>query len=178
MEQKSYRWVMNITFSSDSNRIAYLAGLKGEQHECCIVVDGVEGKRYSNKPWEKFPEGISPPVFSPDSKCVGYVVKMGNKSWMVVNGAEGRHYDELRKETIGGWDKWDKSFVFSPDGKIAYWAKRGDKWRIVVADAESEEYWGYLPDGNLVFETPNRLHCVAFRDMQIMRVEIEIINKN
>ncbi len=166
-EQKSYSWVMNITFSPDSKRVAYSAGLKGEQNKCCTVVDGVEGKRYSNKPWEEFPEGISPPVFSPDSKCVGYVVKMGNKSWMVVNGAEGRHYD-----------KWEKSFVFSPDGKIAYWAKRDDKWRIVVAGAESEEYWGYLPNSNLVFETPNRLHCVAFRDMQIMRVEIEIINKN
>jgi Tol biopolymer transport system component len=175
IEQKSYKWVMNITFSPDSKRVAYSAGLKGEQYECCTAVDGVEGKRYSNKPWEELPEYISPPVFSPDSKCVGYAVVMGDKSWMVVNGFEGRHYDELRKETIGGRNyKWDKSFVFSPDGKIAYWAKQGDKWMVVVDDVESNGYWGYPADGRIIFEGPNLLHFVAFRDMEMFRVEIEI----
>jgi Tol biopolymer transport system component len=175
IEQKSYRWVMNITFSPDSNRMAYSAGLKGEQNECCTVVDGVEGKSYSNKSWEELPEGISPPVFSLDSKYVGYVVVMGNKSWMVVNEAEGKHYDELRKETIGGRNyKWDKSFVFSPDGKIAYWAKQGDKWMVVVEGVEGKGYRGYPVDGRLVFENPNLLSFVAFRDMTMFRVEIEI----
>lgn len=175
MEQKSYRWVMNITFSPDSKRMAYSAGLKGGKYECCIVVDGVEGKSYSDRPWEELPEYISTPVFSPDSKCVGYAVVMGNKSWMVVNGVEGKHYDELRKETIGGRNyKWDKSFAFSPDGKIAYWAKQGDKWMVVVDDVESKGYWGYPADGRIVFEGPNLLHFVAFRDMEMFRVEIEI----
>jgi len=174
-EQKSYSWVMNVTFSPDSKRIAYSAGLKGERNECCVVVDGVEGKRYSNKPWEEFPEHISPPVFSPNSKCICYAVVKGNESWMVVNGVEGRHYDELRKETIGGRNYiWDKSIVFSPDGKIAYWARQGNKWMVVVNDIESKAYWGYPADGRIVFEDPNLLHFVAFRDMQMFRVEIEI----
>jgi WD40 repeat protein len=175
IEQKSYRWVMNIAFSPDSKHVAYSAGLKGEQNKCCTVVDGIEDKSYSNKPWEELPEGISPPAFSPDSKRIGYVVVMGNKAWMVIDGTEGKHYDELRKETIGGRNyKWDKSFVFSPDGKIAYWAKQGDKWMVVVEDIEGKGYWGYPADGRLVFENPNLLSFVAFRDMTMFRVEIEI----
>lgn len=172
-EQKNYRWVMNITFSPDSKRVAYSAGVMREYIEQFVVVDGIEGKRYKSQD----PYGsckISPPVFSPDSKHVAYVVEMRDKSWVVLDDVEGSHYDEVRKNTLGGWDNWDKSLAFSPDGKIAYWAKRDNIWRIVVAGVESEEYWGYLPNGNLVFESPNRLHSMAFRDWEIMRVEIEI----
>jgi WD40 repeat protein len=173
-EQKNYRWVMNITFSPNSERVAYSAGPKGEQYEHCIVVDGVEGKQYNLQ--ELRPNfNVSPPVFSPDSKHVGYVVEMGNESWMVVDEVEGRHYDKIRKETIDGWNnKWDKSFVFSPDGKIAYWAKKGFAWIVVVDGAESRSYEEYPEDGKIVFESPNLLSFVAFRDMEMFRVEIEI----
>lgn len=172
-EQKNYRWVMNITFSPNSERVAYSTGPKGEQYEHCIVVDGLEGKKYNLQ--ESRPNfNVSPPVFSPDSRHVGYVVEMGDESWMVVDEIEGRHYDKLRKETIGGWDKWDKSFVFSPDGKIAYWAKQGYEWMVVVDGVESKGYWGYPEDGKIVFEYPNLLSFVAFRDMEMFRVEIEI----
>jgi WD40 repeat protein len=189
VEQKSYEWVMNISFSPDSNRAAYSAGPEEEDFKCCVVVDGVEGKRYGSIPDAMFPEGISPPVFSPDSKSVGYVVFADNKCRMVVNGVEGKYYDEIRKETIGGWSKWDKSFVFGPDGKVAYWAKIGintpgfivrgpkwlkDKWMVVVNGVESKDYDGYPLDSRLVFENPNLHSFVAFRDMTMFLVEIEI----
>jgi WD40 repeat protein len=173
-EQKNYRWVMDITFSPDGERVAYSAGIKEEVWEHCIVVDGIEGKKYQIKvPDPNF--GMSPPIFSPDSKHFGYAVEMGNESWMVVDEIEGKHYDKIRKETMGGWDKWDKSFTFGPDGKIAYWAaKKGYGWMVVVDGIESKAYWEYLPDGKILFEGPNLFSFVAFRDYEIFRVEIEI----
>jgi len=171
-EQKNYRWVMNITFSPNGERVAYSAGIMGGYGDC-VIVDGVEGRRYiSQDPYANLK--ISPPIFSPDSKHVAYVVEMKDKGWVVVDEVEGRHYDEIRKETIGGWDKWDKSLVFSPNGRIAYWAKQGYGWMVVVDGVESKEYWGYPKDGKIVFEGPNLLHFVAFRDMEMFRVEIEI----
>jgi len=173
IEQKSYKWVMNIAFSPDSKRVAYSAGVMREYIEQFVVVDGVEGRRYiSQDPYANLK--ISPPIFSPDSKHVAYVVEMKDKGWVVVDEVEGRHYDEIRKETIGGWDKWDKSLVFSPNGRIAYWAKQGYGWMVVVDGVESRGYWGYPSDGRIVFEGPNLLHFVAFRDMEMFRVEIEI----
>lgn len=172
-EQKKYEWVKDITFSPNSERIAYLAGIKGK-NEQCIVVDDNEGKKYIQK--LGIPNyNVSPPVFSPDSNHVGYIVEMGDKSWIVVDKIEGRHYDKIRKETMSGWYKWDKSFTFGPDGKVAYWAaKKGYGWMVVVDGVESKAYWGYPEDGKIVFEGPNLLSFVAYRDMEMFRVEIEI----
>jgi len=172
-EQQQYKWVMNITFSPDSKRVAYSAGAAEEYNEQFVIVDGIEGKRYKSQDPYVICE-FSPPFFSPDSKHIAYVVEMKDKSWVVLDEVEGRHYDEIRKKTIGGWDNWDKSLAFSPDGKIAYWAKRSNMWRIVVKGVESEDYWEYLENSNLVFESPNFLHGIAFRDWEIMRVEIQI----
>jgi WD40 repeat protein len=172
-EQNLYKWVLNLIFSPDSKRLAYSAGVIEEYVEKFVVVDGIESKKYVTQDfYANFK--ISPLIFSPDSKHIAYAVEMGDKCLVVVDGKEGRHYDAIRKETIGGSDKWDKSLVFSPDGRIAYWAKRGNTWRIVVDGVESKEYWWYLPNAKLVFESPNLLHTVAFRDQEIFRVEIEI----
>ncbi len=192
VEQKRYKWVSGAVFSPDSRRVAYTAGSQEEIFTGYVVVDGVEVKRFSNMPDGMFPEGISPLVFSPDSKSIGYVTYAGNKCRMVVNGVEGKFYDEIRREPYAGGRnfKWDKSFVFSSDGKIAYLAKYGfnisggfklggsdllrDKWMAVVNGVESESYWDYLPNSKIVFESPNLLSFVAFRDNTIYRVELEI----
>ncbi len=171
-EQKNYRWIMNITFSPDSKRLAYIAGLKGGWSQC-VVVDGIEGKNILQVLEKNY--NISPPVFSSDSKHYGYVVEMGNEAWMVVDGIEGRHYNQIRKETADGWNcKWDKSFAFGPDGKIAYWAKKGSEWVVVVDGIESKGYQRYIEDCKILFEGPNLLSFVAYRDNQIFRVELEI----
>lgn len=175
-EQKFYRWVMNINFSPDSKRVAYLAGLMGEYIEQFVVVDGIEGRRYRPHGW--FANlSISPPIFSPDSKHLAYVVQTKDESWVVVDEVEGRHYDEIRKETIGGVDLWHDSLVFGPDGRIGYWARRDRKWRIVVDGVESKEYWGYVQRSKLVFEGPELLHGVGFRGRELVRIELEIAEK-
>lgn len=172
-EQKVYQWVKDIIFSPDSEHIAYSAGIKGK-NERCIVVDANEGKKYVLE-LTKPNYNVSPPVFSPDSKHFGYVVEIGNQSWMVVDEVEGRHYDKIRKESPDGFNsKWDKSFTFGPDGKVAYWAQKGSKWLVVVNGVESQSYDEYLENGKILFEGPNQLSFVALRDKEIFRVEIEI----
>jgi hypothetical protein len=74
-------------------------------------------------------------------------------------------------------DLWHDSLVFSPDGRIGYWAKRSGKWRIVVDDVESKEYWGYVQRSKLVFEGPKLLHGVGFRGRELLRIELEIAEK-
>lgn len=110
-EQKEYQWAKDIIFSPNSEHIAYSAGIKRKK-ERCIVVDVNEGKKYVLE-LTKPNFNVSPPVFSPDSKHVGYVVEMGNQSWMVVDEVEGRHYNKIRKESPDGLNsKYDKSFTF------------------------------------------------------------------
>ncbi|MHC4260240.1 MAG: hypothetical protein ACYSTF_07525 [Planctomycetota bacterium] len=175
-EQQFYDALQDIIFSPDGKRVAFSAlsvEKKGVSFESFVVVDGVEGKRYR---WGKLPAYIKipPAVFSPDSKHVAYVVEKEDEAWVVVDGVEGRHYEEVWKERMGGSESWEKSLVFSADGRIAYWAKRDRRWRIVVDGVESKEYWRYLQFSKLVFETPNLLSGVAFGSRGIVRVEIEI----
>lgn len=175
-EQQFYEWADNITFSPDCKHLAYSAGAIGKYIEQFVVVDGIESKRHkSQDAYAIF--NISPSLFSPDGRHIAYVVEIKDKSWVVVDEVEGRHYDEIRKETVGGWNKWDKSLAFSPNGRIAYWAKRDNKWRVVVDGVESKEYWGYLPKSKLFFKGPNLLHAVAFQGREIFHIELEITER-
>jgi Tol biopolymer transport system component len=55
------------------------------------------------------------------------------KSAVVVDGVEGKEYDEIGR------------FIFSSDSKrVAYAAKRNGKWLIVVDEVESSEYDGIM----------------------------------
>jgi Tol biopolymer transport system component len=100
-----------------------------------VVVDGKAGTEYDDIP--------SPPIFSPDGKRVAYGVKKGEKQLVVVDGKAGKEYDEIS----GGFPPIKlapvrfSAVVFSPDGKrVAYAAKNGEKWLVVVDGHAGEEY--------------------------------------
>ena len=66
---------------------------------------------------------------SPDCKSVAFTEKRDKKMFVVVDGVEGKEYDETGTP------------IFSPDSKlVAYGAKRADKWFVVVNGVEGKEY--------------------------------------
>ncbi|MCX7702480.1 MAG: hypothetical protein N2234_00030 [Planctomycetota bacterium] len=82
-------------------------------------------------------------VVAPDLRHVAYVVRATDgKLYVVVDGKEGKRYDDLAFLT------------FSPDGKrFAYAAKEGDKWLVVIDGKEEKKYNG-IGEGTIAF-SPN-----------------------
>jgi hypothetical protein len=78
---------------------------------------------------------------SPNSKRVACVAKEGNKWCVVVDGKEGKQYDNIGKGTL----------IFSPDSRrVAYMAKEGNKWCVVVDGKEEKQYDG-IGEGSIIF---------------------------
>jgi Tol biopolymer transport system component len=127
--KQSIGGLRGFVFSPDSRRVAYVAELPCRDPQTglgkeFVVVDGVEGKEYDLI----YLEGSKDtPLFSPDSRRVAYMARLGGKLFMVVDGVEG-------KEGSG-------SPVFSPDGRrLAYLAAHGGKQLVVVDSVEGKEY--------------------------------------
>jgi Tol biopolymer transport system component len=132
---EGYRIVEGPIFSPDGKKVAYVAK---QENKYFVVVNGKEGKVYDEII-------LDPPQlqFSPDSKKIVYIakkdcieskieyegkeypIKTGCKEVVVVNGEEGKTYDDI--ETL----------VFSPDSqKLAYRAIKEKKFLMVVNDKE------------------------------------------
>ncbi len=114
----------DIQFSPDGNRTAYVAIRGGKM---VAVIDGEPELEYDEIP--------DIPRFSPDSRHVFYkVYKVGDetKQFYVVNGKAGPMYDSL--------DYLDY-LVFSADGsRMAYSARKGDKWFMMVDGRPGPEF--------------------------------------
>jgi len=48
------------------------------------------------------------------------------------------------------------------------------KWFVVVDGKEGKEYDGFLRGSELVFDSPKSFHTLAFRGIEIFRVEVQI----
>ena len=97
-------------------------------------------------------QGMVPksPTLSPDGKHFAYVGQHGWKRLVVVDGVEGKEYDDI--DVFKEYDDMDvfnffnrlgkrAGLTFSPDSsRLAYRAKRGDKWLVVVDRVEGKEY--------------------------------------
>jgi|HubBroStandDraft_1064217.scaffolds.fasta_scaffold81492_2 hypothetical protein len=147
-EEKSYDAIgyRSLAFSPDSGRVFYMA-YSGDK--AFVVVDGIEGKPYDDlggggpihssddgggscyarelsQKWigsvnSKVPNPMRCPSkaivpFSPDSRKVAYVAKSGNKYSLVVDGKEGKQYDDI----VGG------AFVFDSPNTLHYLAANGN----------------------------------------------------
>jgi len=70
------------------------------------------------------------------------------------------------------------SLTVSPDSRrVAYGTRSGSKQFVVVDGAESQEYDGFLPGSQLMFDTPTSLHALASRGQEIIRIEIDIVEE-
>lgn len=122
----------SLMISPDSQHVGYVAEIGKKQ---VMVVDGVEGKPYDRVGWgwasavfKHNPFG-SFPVFSPDGKRVAYVAKTGKQWSVVINGEEGKPYDEIGPP------------IFSPDShSLAYEARLGKQWFLVLNGKEGKPY--------------------------------------
>lgn len=147
---------VSVAFSPDSQRLAYVTNdtsknylIVGDQKSDTFDFYGLEtpimfspdGKRIAfgvrdrlaagnymivDNQKEKVYEGISYPVFSPDSQKVAYVVEENNKNFIVVNGKEIEISDIIYT-----------SPTFTADSKmIGYGAKIGNELWWILKSAE------------------------------------------
>ena len=149
-----------LCFSADSQHVACAAYDK-DQGECALV-DGQEGPRHGGIHWSKI-------VFSPIGARRLYVAvsqKHNGTYAVVLDGQQAKPYDY-----IGG--SYMDSPAFSPDGRrVAYEARRGKAWLVVVDDQETPEYDSFPLDSNPTFDGPDGLHFLALRDSRVLLVEV------
>jgi hypothetical protein len=139
-------------------------------HNLRVVVDGEKGPDHKAV-------GIFP-VFSPDGRRVAYaaadrshsltsflksaatfpVRPLGLSERIVIDGTEGKHYDEVGTP------------VFSPDGRhVAYRAFHKNRWHMVVDNTEGDEYESML--NSPIFSPDNqRVSYIAGRGKKLLVV--------
>ncbi len=98
-----------VRFSPDSKHHAFIAEIDGKM---AMIYDWITGPKYDR---------VQRPIFSPDSQTFAYIAEKNDKSFVVINGKEQKHYDGLY--TIP---------FFSPDsGSYFYGVKNEDKYAMV-----------------------------------------------
>ncbi|MFO7446889.1 MAG: hypothetical protein R6W90_11015 [Ignavibacteriaceae bacterium] len=141
-KSEKYDGVWNPHYSPNSKRVAYFAK---EDNKWFVVVDNKRSEGYNDdsdpasfilsrmRPgMPNIPIGV--PIFSPDSKRLGYWAKEGNKRHMVIDGKKSEGYDDISIPN------------FSPDGKrVAYGVKEGDKWFMIVNEEKYSALYGIIP---------------------------------
>jgi len=132
-------------FSPNSARVAYMAvAYVSRPVEQLLILDGQVVSKIDNGQ-------LGLPVFSPDSKriaCAGERAK--HDCFMMVDNYCGAKYDS----TSDGY--------FSPDSKrLAYSARQGDKWFIVVNEQRGSNYDGVRLDGSPFSPDGNHLAYAA-----------------
>jgi len=169
VEGKQYDQIHNLTFSPDSQRLAYFA--MNESEALYLVLDGIEEAHINESQLN-----LGEMVFSPDSQRVAYSAQVGEEGFIVVDGEIGKKYDVVDWPTFSPdskhvvypaqvGDKWTMvqdevagelyddvlSPVFSPDSqRLAYWVSDGGKYFVVVDGQEGENFAGVYSD-SLVF---------------------------
>jgi hypothetical protein len=167
-EGKEIFGIVALTFSPDSQRVAYMTYKRMPQEgvatEMAVIVDGKSGKEYQQ---------LQRPVyFSLDSQRIAYVAlpparrSEGKKSVVVVDDKEGAVYKDILAP-----------LVFSPDGThIAYRARNRKLEAIVVVDGvEGTAYEDFPESCPLGFDSKQSLYTIARRGNRLYRVEIEIV---
>lgn len=137
--------VSSISFSPDSRRLAYAAvsitaiaaaERPTKRSVWCVVVEGQEGRVY---------EEIGPftPIFSPDSRRVGYTAKRSGKWIAVIDEREGREFDWIAPNSLA---------FGSDSARVGYWAKRAGRQYAVIDGRENEDGAVpiFSPDGKRV----------------------------
>lgn len=131
---KFYGGVNGLVFSADGKHSAYIAarGTALNNHiDDAVVLDGLEQKPYP----QIVPASVQ---LSPDGKRLALATASAlGKVRVVVDGVPSKQeYDDVKQGPNG-----DRVLRFSPDGKhLAFEARRGEKWMLVVDDQEGPAY--------------------------------------
>jgi hypothetical protein len=157
-EHKAFPTIMqkSQTFSFDSKKVVYVAGIKGAWighafvGEDSVVVNGEIQQPWKHDDTATQKEGLSNEIFfSPDSRRMAYSVVQKGKFFFVIDGIPQKKYDGL----VSGWKgnpQWahfpdygkascrSGSFSFSPDSRhFAYAvADRRRNRHVLVYDGE------------------------------------------
>lgn len=148
----------SVQFSRDSRRLAY-AGFRNGQW--VLVIDGYEQPGFERI----LPESIR---FSDDGSRLAYVGVRGTKQHVVVDEDVKTVCDRVTMP------------VFGPQSpRVAWIAKRGEQWRVVVNGLEDDHIIArVVPGAKLVFDSPTDLHTVIMDDpgpgWQAYRLDIKI----
>lgn len=202
---KEYQFpgVGKVIFSPDSQHVAYRAKSDGEGY--FVVLDGVEGKNYSE---------VRDPIFSPASNHTAYAA-LSNDGWHVVlDGNESNNYTEVwgltfssdskhlayaARDSRNGKEiqfvvvdgKEGKQYlhdwhgqgilcgpVFSPDGKVVYVANDGGKAEFIVVDETRKiDPWYRLSGSSLIFDSPDSFHYLGTNETGSYIVNVNITEK-
>jgi len=107
-------------------------------------------------------------------------------TWAIAGGPPGRQQVEVTHVPGKVYDEVC-GLVFSPDSRhAAWWAKRAKKWMLVVDGIEAPvaDYDGQIREKcetyirratPIVFDGPDRLHTLAYRKPDVLRVEIGVL---
>ncbi|MGA2499921.1 MAG: hypothetical protein ABSH20_19460 [Tepidisphaeraceae bacterium] len=138
-DQKEYDWIVanSLTFSADSSACAYVVQ---DSKGMYPVIGGVESKPCF--------EIVKSDIFAiPGGKGFAWFAKAkaGGKNYVVINGEDGKEYDEVG------------NLVFSPDGKHwAYAVRTGEKMYFLIDSKPTSEYDAVI--GASFTWSPDNLH--------------------
>ena len=154
-------------FSPDGQHMAYHA--KHEKKREAIITDGKEGPEF---------EEVGAPTFSPDGQHLAYHAKLDNKrEAVVIDGKVGPEFEEIGGLPVGLNNRGDpiafalncgdmNNPVYSPDGgRLAYFAKRSKKWRMVVDGQEGPEFKAEVFSGPLFTDDSRHVVYVALENL-------------
>ena len=159
-EFKPQDGIAEMRFSPDGRFLAYTVKLGTALNFTEMVV-------VNNRPQKIFDRvGGGTLVFSPNSRRLGYIARVGNKTVAVVGGKRGKSYDRA------GY------LNFSPDSRhYVYAATEGDRVFTVVDAAESahryDAIWQVRGE-RVIFDTPAKFHYLAVKKGNIYLVEEEV----
>jgi len=123
--------VERTTFSPDGQRLAYVVShgghtFDGQEHSRAQrrVVVGREGRQYDA-------DALFNLTLSSDSSHFAFEVHNADKgkSFVVLDGQEGKPYDEFLTNKMGWWEAWVQGTLrFRDDNSVTYLAREGRKF--------------------------------------------------
>ena len=130
-----------------------------------VVISGRRGAGWyvivNGKTTGPYTDAVNWVVDSRDGRRLAYIGAREGKRFAVVDGVEGRAYDEVR---------W---LNFSPDGRhVFFLARRLDKWSAVVDGEESPAYDEILSMSPINFMSNESFKMLARRAREDLRVTI------
>jgi len=167
---RHYDGISNIIFSSDSKDIAYIAQRKmpTSYDKYLVVLNDNELGEY---------DGVAIFQFTQDNHLV-YVVQIGNKWAVVMDGKKGKKYDYIGsfQVSVTYVQGYSENWIPVPNSlKLVYVAQIGNKWTVVVDGKEGKLYDEIIKvEGRMFNDDSSGFHYYARRGSKVFLVEEKI----